>query len=101
EGAAVCAVGARGERSHNRRAPWVFVSPAKADCYGIPAPSSGQHLYEASLQGLPERNLNEAHARDCQTVKALIGVHSAERCRRDGSQPPKARAPAPPTPAPQ
>lgn len=54
---------------------------AKADCYGIPAPSFGQRLQEASKagQGLPAKNLSAEHARDCHTAKAVIDCGIQQR----------------------
>jgi hypothetical protein len=53
---------------------WVFVSPAGADCYGISGPTFRDRFREAGKagQGIAPRDVDGDHARDCQTVKALI-----------------------------
>jgi hypothetical protein len=47
-------------------AVFAAAGPALADCYGISGPSAGERM--RALQ----RNLDAAHADDCQTVKALM-----------------------------
>ena len=51
------------------------------DCYGLAAPTFADHLQESERAklGFAPKDLDGAHARDCQTVKALIDCGMQQR----------------------